>query len=153
LKTWKGHVQMSNNSFTGAWRLVSFEFRKSDGSIIYPFGKEAQGTIIYSESGRYSAQLMRRDRLRLKSGDQMKATDEEVRSNFEGCISYFGTYQVDEKENIISHFVEGSIFPNMEGTEQKREFEISEKRLLLRTPPIKLDGEKAIGILQWERVE
>jgi len=144
---------MGNNFFSGAWRLVSYEFRTSDGSIIYPFGEEVQGTIIYTETGHYSAQLMRKDRLRLKSGDQMKATDEEVRSNFEGCISYFGTYHVDETANIISHIVEGSIFPNMEGKEQKREFEFSEKRLQLRTHPIKLDGEKAIGTLEWERVE
>jgi len=143
---------MSNRSFIGAWRLVSFEFRKSDGSVIYPFGAEAQGTIIYTETGRYSAQLMRKDRSRLKSGDQMKGTDEEVRSNFEGCISYFGTYQVDETEGVIIHYVEASLFPNMDGTEQKRQFELAQNRLQLRTPPIKLDGEKAIGILQWERI-
>ena len=144
---------MSNNPFVGAWRLVTFEFRKTDGSIVYPFGAEAQGTIIYTESGGYSAQLMRKDRPRLKASDQIKGTDEEIRSNFEGCISYFGTYQVDEAKNIISHYVEASIFPNMEGTEQKRQFEFSKNRLQLRTPPIKLDGKKAVGILQWERVE
>jgi hypothetical protein len=32
------------NPFIGAWRLVAFEFGKKDGSVIYPFGQEAQGS-------------------------------------------------------------------------------------------------------------
>ena len=139
-------------SLAGAWRLVTFEFRKTDGSVIHPFGKEAHGTIIYTESGHYSAQLMRKGRPKFKSGDQMKGTVEEIETNYKGCISYFGTFQVNEKEGIISHYVESSIFPNMEGAEQKRYFELSEDRLQLKTPPIRLDGEKAVGILQWEKI-
>jgi len=143
---------MSSNSFVGAWRLVTFEFLKEDGDIIYPFGAEAQGSIIYTESGRYSAQLMRKDRPRFRSGDQMRGTVEEIESNYKGCISYFGTYEVDLDLNFIVHHVEGSIFPNMEGTNQLRSFEFSGERLQLRTPPIMLDGEKAFGILLWERI-
>jgi len=48
--------------------------------------------------------------------------------------------------------LKSSIFPNMEGAEQKRYFELSEDRLQLKTPPIRLDGEKAVGILQWEKI-
>jgi len=143
---------MGSHSFVGAWRLVTFEFRKADGNVIYPFGAEAQGTIIYTESGRYSAQLMRKGCPRLKSGDQMKRTVEEVQASFKGCISYFGKYEIDHEKGIIVHHVEGSLFPNMEGTDQKRYFELSKNCLQLKTPPTWLDGEKAIGILQWERI-
>ena len=143
---------MDENLFVGAWRLVRFEFLKENGEIIYPFGEEAQGSIIYTESGRYSAQLMRRDRLWLKSNDQMKVTPEEMESNYKGCISYFGTYEVDFDSNFIVHHVEASIFPNMEGTNQLRSFEFSGNRLQLRTPPMMLGGEKAFGVLQWERI-
>jgi len=139
-------------AFVGAWRLVTFEFRKADGRVIYPFGEKAQGSIIYTESGRYSAQLMRKDRPKFKSGDQMKGTVEEIESNYKGCISYFGTYKINEEKSIIIHHVESSIFPNMEGTNQKRYFELTENRLQLKTQPIRLDGEKAYGILQWERI-
>ena len=135
----------------GAWKLVTFEFRKDDGNAIYPFGKKAQGTIIYTESGRYSAQLMSRDRLRPTISDQMKATAEESESNFKGVISYFGSYKIED--GFIIHYVEGSLFPNMEGTEQKRAFEITDNRMQLTTPPTKLGGEKAVGVLIWERVD
>lgn len=139
-------------SFIGVWKLITFEFRKEDGAVIYPFGEKAQGCIIYTESGHYSAQLMRIDRPRLASGDQMKGSAEESEANFKGCISYFGTYSAAFEEGVIIHRVEGSLFPNMEGKDQKRFFHIAENRLQLTTPPIKLDGEQAIGILEWERV-
>jgi len=142
----------TDTSFIGAWRLVTFEFQKDDGSIIYPFGREAQGSIIYTETGRYSAQLMRRDRPRFAVPDQMKGTAAEIDAGFKGCISYFGSYTIDEENNFIIHRVEGSLFPNMEGSNQIRLFERATNGLTLRTPPFNLDGVIAIGILQWERI-
>lgn len=146
---------MRNNPapIVGTWRLITFEFRKADGIVIYPFGASARGSIIYTESGRYSAQLMRLDRPKFASGDQMQGTAEEIETNYKGCISYFGTYEINLQDSLIIHHVEGSIFPNMEGRDQERFFELSENRLQLRTPPIKLGGEKAVGVLLWERIE
>jgi len=142
---------LNGESLIGAWRLVTFEFKKGNGDIIYPFGAEAVGSMIYTESGHYSGQLMRNDRLMLKSKDQLKATDEEARSNFEGCISYFGTYEIDKDASTIIHHVTGSVFPNMQGRDQKRIFEIRGDQLQLTTQPINLDGEKAVGVLIWKR--
>jgi hypothetical protein len=139
-------------SLVGAWKLVTFEFRKADGNVMYPYGEKAQGSLIYTESGRYSAQLMRSGRPRFAIGDQMMGTPEEIDANYKGSISYFGAYQVDTENGFVIHHVESSIFPNMEGTDQKRFFELSEGRLQLTTPPINLDGEKAVGVLIWERV-
>jgi|KBSSwiStaDraftv2_1062776.scaffolds.fasta_scaffold51091_3 hypothetical protein len=140
------------SSFIGAWKLISFEFRKDEGQSIYPFGEKAQGSIIYTESGRYSAQLMRIDRPRFALPDQMQGTTAEIEAGYKGCISYFGSYEVDFENNFIIHRVEASLFPNMEGSNQIRMFELSGDRLQLRTPPFRLDGEQAIGILQWTRI-
>src|SRR4030095_12769213 len=144
---------MSHEHFlVGAWRLISFEFRRDDGSVIYPFGEQARGSIIYTNTNRYSAQLMRRDRPRFTTADQMQGTSEEIEASFKGCISYFGAYELDSENNLITHHVEGSLFPNMEGTKQFRLLELIGNRLRLTTPPFKLDGEQAVGILTWERV-
>ena len=140
------------SSFTGAWKLISFEFRKDDGETIYPFGEKAQGSIIYTESGCYSAQLMRIDRPRFAVPDQMQGTTAEIEASYKGYISYFGSYEVDVENGFIIHRVEASLFPNMEGSNQIRMFELSGDHLQLRTPPFKLDGEQAIGILQWKRI-
>src|SRR5258706_14248900 len=139
-------------SIIGAWNLVTFEFRKADGNVIYPFGEQANGFLIYTEAGRYSAQLMRKDRPRFAIADQMLGTPAEIEANYKGSISYFGAYEINIENGFVIHHVESSIFPNMEGTDQKRFFELSEDRLQLTTPPIKLDGVKAVGLLLWQRV-
>ncbi|HKJ37494.1 MAG TPA: lipocalin-like domain-containing protein, partial [Anaerolineales bacterium] len=141
---------MSSNTIVGEWRLVTFEFRKEDNSIIYPFGKEARGSFIYTGSGRFSVQLMRIDRPKFAIPDQMRGTPEETEASYKGSISYFGTYQVDVDHGVINHFVEGSIFPNMEGTQQKRFYELDEDQLILKTPSFKVGGERATGIIVWE---
>jgi len=88
-------------SFVGAWKLISFEFRRDEGETMYPFGEKAQGSIIYTESGRYSAQLMRVDRPRFAVPDQMRGTSQEIEASYRGCISYFGSYEVDH-EMVLS---------------------------------------------------
>ena len=139
-------------SIIGAWRLVTFEFREADGNVIYPYGTKARGSLIYTESGHYSAQLMRKGRPRFAIGDQMKGTPGEIEASYKGSISYFGTFEIDVENGVIMHHVESSIFPNMQGTHQKRFFELSEGRLKLTTPRFRLGGEKAVGVLLWERV-
>lgn len=141
------------NSVIGVWKLLRFEFQAEDGRIMYPFGKEARGSFIYTKSNRFSVQLMRVDRPRFAISDQMRGTPEETEASYRGSISYFGTYKVDEENGVIIHQVEASLFPNMEGTEQIRYFELKENLLQLRTPTFKVAGEVTFGILLWERIE
>ena len=138
----------------GAWKLISFEIRTTDGGLTYPFGKSAHGSIIYTGSGRFSAQVMRPDRPRFASGDQLKGTADEIKSNYEGFLSYFGSYEFDAQGSFIIHHVEGSLFPNWEGGPQKRFFELKGNRLKLSTPPTLWGGGgEIVGVLVWERIE
>ena len=139
-------------SVVGAWKLLRFEFQAEGGRIIYPFGKEARGSFIYTASGHFSGQLMRIDRPKFLIADQMQGTTEEISASYKGSISYFGTYTVDDENRIVLHQVEGSIFPNMEGTIQKRFFELSENQLQLKTPEFNVGGERVTGIILWDRV-
>lgn len=141
------------NSIIGTWKLIRFEFKAEDGRTKYPFGKEARGSFIYTDSNRFSGQLMSIDRPKFHIPDQMRGTTDEILTSYKGAISYFGTYEVNVEKGFIVHFVEGSIFPNMEGTEQVRYFDLKENILQLRTPPFKADGEAVIGTILWERVE
>lgn len=136
----------------GVWKLIRFEFKAEDSRISYPFGKEARGSFIYTANGRFSGQLMRVDRPKFAIADQMQGTSEEIFASYKGSISYFGTYIVDDENKIVFHQVEGSIFPNMEGTVQKRFFELSENQLQLKTPAFNVGGERVTGIILWERV-
>ncbi len=60
--------RFSQNSapMVGAWKLISFKIEKANGEVIFPFGKNARGSIIYTDSGRFSAQVMRPDRPKVR---------------------------------------------------------------------------------------
>lgn len=62
------------NVIVGAWRLLAFEIKTSTGDVTAPFGDRPQGSIIYTESGRYAAQVMRPGRASFVSGNQLSGT-------------------------------------------------------------------------------
>ena len=142
---------MVKHNFAGVWRLVTSEFKRSDGSTAYPYGKEAIGMLIYDEHGHMSAQIMKPDRPIFVSGNIRRGTAEEIKAAFDGYTAYFGTYEVDEEGGTVTHRVMGSYFPNWVSQDQKRFFEFSGNRLTLKTPPIPAAGKMVTGILVWER--
>src|ERR1051326_8143102 len=103
----------------GHWTLVSLT--AVDGSQIeYPMGHDATGVISYDEAGHMAAQIMQAGRPRFASGDIDAGTFEELSAALTGYTAYFGTYSVDEGAGVVTHHVEGSLFPNWVGTDQRR---------------------------------
>jgi hypothetical protein len=139
--------------FIGAWRLVSIEAKGPNSeAMTQRYGAKPVGYIIYTADGRMSAQLMRPDRARFASDEFEQATTEEAKAAFDGYMNYFGTYTVNEKEGFVTHHVEGSLFPNYVGTEQKRFFELSGDQLVLKPPPRQINGETQTLRITWQRV-
>ena len=138
-------------SLIGAWRLVSFEVDDATGPVTRPFGDDPHGSLIYTDTGRFSALIMRRDRPRFADPDQINGTREEVDAGFKGCISYFGTYVLHPDDGFVVHQVHGSMFPNWEASEQIRFFELNANRLSLSTPPMQWGGGQAVARLVWEK--
>ncbi|HEY7546538.1 MAG TPA: lipocalin-like domain-containing protein, partial [Blastocatellia bacterium] len=120
------------NEFVGAWKLVAVEDDLPGGDVIYPYGRDAAGLLIYDASGKMSVQIMKRDRAPLSSNDSLDAPAEEIKTAVEGFTSFFGAYEVDPTAGIITHHVEGHLFPASVGKALKREFEFSGNRLVLR---------------------
>ncbi len=140
------------NELLGAWSLTSFEMRRSDGRVSFPFGEDPSGMLLYEPSGRMSAQLLRRDRPPFDSGDQLMGDASEIKSAFQGCIAYFGAFEVDEAAATVVHRVEGSLFPNWIGTEQVRYYELDRDRLTIKTAPTEWDGVEVVAVLVWRRL-
>ena len=138
-------------SLIGVWKLISFEARREGEESSFPFGKDAKGLLIYTDVGRFSVQMMRPNRPKFVSGDQLKGTVEEITESFKGCISYFGKYEFNATDKFVIHYIENSLFPNWEGT-QKRFVEISDKRLILTTPPVMWNEKMIIGVNSFERI-
>lgn len=135
--------------FIGTWRLVSFE-SKADGQTTHPFGREAQGTLVYSPAGRMAVMLSKPARERFAGNDAVRATAEEKAAAFDSCLSYAGTFEVNG--DAVIHRLEQCTFPNWVGTAQRRFFKFDGNRLTLETPPIQTDGRPTVSRLVWERI-
>lgn len=135
----------------GTWSLVSSEFRSSAGDIVYPFGEDALGLVVFGESGYMSAQIMQRSRPIFASGDRATGTQEEVSAALQGYVAYYGPCEVDVENKTLTTHVEGSLYPNWVGGEQVRFYELTDRQLILKTTPIVSGGEEYTGVLAWER--
>ena len=102
----------------GTWRLVSVDNVRDDGSKIELFGPNPKGILIYTSDGYFALVNTRSDPPKLASNSR---DPEEYKGVVQGSIAYFGTYSVNEADNVITAQIEGSTFANMiAGPNQKR---------------------------------
>ncbi|MBI3933449.1 MAG: lipocalin-like domain-containing protein [Acidobacteria bacterium] len=137
--------------FVGTWRQVSSVHHLADGTTrsnpIY--GKGGVGYLIYTDVYRMCAMVMDPDRPQWKPG--VAPTEADVRAAFQGLTAYCGTYEVNAEQGIVVHHVEIDSVPSRVGTSQRRYFQFSGNRLVLR-----VDGPLPEGVVDyvitWERV-
>ena len=86
-------------------------------------------------AGRYIITVMRSDRAKYASNALWQGTPEENKETADGTITYFGTYSISEADSSIAIHVEGSSFPNWNGTDQKRFVAIAGDQLTLTVRP------------------
>jgi hypothetical protein len=144
--------------FVGAWRLTSIEGNPPGLPGIYD---RPSGLIIYSASGRVSAQIVAKaDRKPFAAFNQgrVSATTEDKAAAFDSYVAYYGTYTVDAKAGTVTHHLEGALIPGREGINNVRWFEFrGDDRLLL--VPIEdgkggvLSRKDAKYKLLWERIK
>ena len=135
----------------GSWRLVSHEEHKADGTVVPLWGTSVGGRLTYDADGRMAVQVMNPARRSFAVADSLAGTTDEVREAFEGYIAYYGSYAVDAEHGVITHHVEGSLYPNFIGTHLRRAFQLSGRRLRLETPPMVVGGRTSTYVLTWER--
>lgn len=138
-------------TLVGTWRLVSFESRTTGGEIRHQLGRAPRGQLLYDVAGHMSAQLMDPERSQFASGDLARGSDTEVRAAMVGYIAYYGTYTLDLSRGVVTHHVQGALFPNWVGGDQVRYFKLDGNWLTITTPPIRIGGEDSTTVLVWER--
>ncbi len=141
---------MQNINFVGTWNLLSAIAQRPNEDTINFFGENPFGRLMYDNNGNMSVFIMRTGRSKFASDDRMGGSAEEIKEAFEGTSIYCGTYEIDEDKGTVKHYVEGDLFPNLEGTEQVRFFKLSGNQLTLSTPPISAWGKEWIFSLIWE---
>lgn len=142
---------MASTSIVGRWKLISLSAENPAGDVRYPYGESPFGMLMYDADGYMSLLIMRRNRSKFASGDMLGGTPEEIKEAFEGFDAYCGTYEVDEKNSMVTHHIEGARFPNFEMMEQVRYFEFFANRLIIKTKPIPSLGTEWVVTHIWER--
>jgi Lipocalin-like domain len=84
------------------------------------WGPNPKGQLSLEANGRYSSVLLRSDLAKYASNNRTQTTPQEDKATVQGTLATFGTYTVNETERTYTIHVEGSSFPNWNGTDQKR---------------------------------
>jgi hypothetical protein len=140
------------SQFVGTWRLISCSAVTPDGVTTHPFGMYAQGRLTYEAGGRMAVQIARPGQSSFASGDPRLPTDAEARAAYDRYMAYYGTYTVDEDNEVVVHHVEVSLTPDWAGTDQRRHYSLEGKRLTLTTRPALFGGAERVTTLVWEKL-
>jgi hypothetical protein len=123
-------------AFLGTWRLVHSVEYGPGGEKYYPFGEDAIGYIMYSESGVMAVQITRRGRPTAGPNPVVGKRD---------YLAYFGHYELDVRNAVVRHLLEGELFPT-HADDLERKYHFFDEKLSLKP----LDGTNRE--ILWQRV-
>jgi len=78
-----------------------------------------------------------------------KGTTAEYRAAVMGSSTHYGTIRIDSKRHRLIFHIDGASFPNWEGQQQIRSFEVHGDVLSYRVPP-RPNGDVPISV--WRRI-
>ena len=136
------------SALAGVWTLVAADVIHPDGSRGRDYGEHPSGQMIIDPAGDYSVQIYRSERPRFAAGEKQKGTPAEFESAVMGASCHFGKMELDEAASTLIYKIESSSFPNWEGTQQRRRFELVGDELSYRVPP-RANGDVPVSV--WRR--
>ena len=136
-------------SFAGTWTLTAADEIRPDGQRVKAYGDHPEGQLIFDEAGNYSVWVTRSMRTKFQSGDRARGTADEYKAVTTEISSHYGRYSVDTASHVLTFDIVHASFPNLEGVEQKRPYELNGDELTYRQPP-RADG--TISISSWRRM-
>jgi len=136
-------IAQSAKSLVGAWNL------EAAGDT---YGKNPTGKLVFASNGHYALVITRNDLPKFASNSRVKGTPDENKAVIGGSVAHFGRYSVDEKAKAIVLKIDSSTFPNWNGTEQKRPFEIKGDQLRYTNPKPSAGGAPT-GQVVWNRAK
>lgn len=133
----------------GTWALQNWITTDDTGATEHPMGADATGVICYTDEGFVHVHLMAANRMLHVDPDTQGGTPEENNRSQLSHLSYSGTYRM-EGDKVI-HSVTHSSFPNWVPSEQVRDMDLDENRLILSAGPMVWDGREITHRLTWVR--
>jgi hypothetical protein len=135
----------------GTWTFVSALDVQPDGKKTDRWGSGAKGIFMFDGHGHFAQFITRSDLPKFAAGTADKGTAEETKAVLSGFVASFGTYTVNEADKTITTHVEGSVFPNLIGRDQKRSVAALTADELKYTNPTTSTGTSAEAT--WKRVK
>ena len=87
-----------------------------------------------------------------REAEKVKGTDDTSQTIL-GYDAYFGTYTVNAKKGIVTHHLEGALFPGDIGKNITRRFSISGDTLTISFNTTQRDGTPVTRTLRWVRMK
>lgn len=112
--------KLSKDQLIGSWKIVSNDNIGANGEKRQIFGPSPKGLFILSADGRYALVVVNPDRPKFQGKSRLEGTPEENKAAVTGTVASFGTWTLDEATNTLITSVEGDLFPNSEGRDQRR---------------------------------
>ena len=140
----------AESPLTGTWTLVKADRLMPDGKQEHDYGEAPKGLFIIDAEGHYSLQIYDSLRSKYASADRAKGTPEEYRANALGISTHFGTIELDTAAHAMTLHVENGSFPNQDGGQQKRIYELKGDELSYKVAA-RPDG--SIPISVWRRIK
>lgn len=134
----------------GTWVLVAADKILSGGERVRDYGEKPKGRLIVDAAGRYSLQIFKSERLRFATDSKADGSADEFKSAAMGSSTHYGTVTLDDANGLLVFSIEGSSFPNWEGTVQKRQYALDGGTLTYRVPP-RADG--SIPVSVWRKLD
>jgi Lipocalin-like domain len=138
----------------GAWQLVSRTVRTAKGDMLLDpvLGAQPLGRLVYDASGHMMLQMMRQQRAQAISvpSNPQDANNPRIVLGYD---SYFGTFQVNESAGMITHHVEGSLFPEDLGKDFQRAFRIDGDTFTLSFTSKSAEGSDITRTLRFRRLK
>lgn len=139
-------------SLLGSWQLVSYEDRDESGKLILPYGKNPAGLLIYDSTGHMSGQIMKTPPPDVASNDWDLFTTAEKVALFDGYVAYFGGYEVNESQHIVTHLPTADLSRLYIGRREERHYEINGDQLVLSEKWTQ-SGRKWSGVRVFRRLQ
>ena len=121
------------DQLVGTWSFVSSTGKLADGSPVW--GANPKGQLSFYANSRYSNIIVRSDLAKYASNNRMQTSPAEDKATVQGAIAFFGTYTVNEADRSYTLRVDGSSYPNWNGTDRQQFVEsITADELKIRNP-------------------
>ena len=135
--------------FIGRWRLVSWTAVYDDGRVEHPVGDRPRGFVMFGSDGWAAVQIQATDRPTMSGPDPFAAPASEQARAFATYLAYVARYEVGE--DALELAVELSLYPQWVGTTQVRRYLFDDGELVLRPPPVEIEGHLCTHELRWVR--